>query len=353
LSLASAARTAEISLDDLDYELPRELIAQHPVGERDQSRLMVLDRATGTVAHRRFREFPEFFGAHDLIVANDSAVVPARLYARKQSGGSAELLVLPPTTHSRARVLVRTSKPLRAGQSLVLENGSRVRVAEVERGGRCVLDTTSGSWDALLREVGRVPLPPYIRGGREDSQDRERYQTVYAGSPGSVAAPTAGLHFTTDVLARLRSRGSRFATITLHVGPGTFTPLRCDPGAHVMDGERAVVSPEVVRGIASTRASSGRVTAVGTTAVRSLESAVDPACTGMVREIDAQTSLFIRPGYRFSVCDRILTNFHLPRSTLLCLVMAFAGRELTRYAYETAVRERYRFYSYGDAMLIL
>lgn len=337
----------------LDYELPRELIAQRPLERRDGSRLMVVDRASGSVRHGVFTELPELIGPADLLVANDSRVVPARLLARKASGGAVELLALPPAQGTRLVALAKSSKPLRAGQSLVLENGTSVSISAMGVGGRCTLELHSESWDVTLARVGKVPLPPYIRHGQEEAGDRERYQTVYARDPGSIAAPTAGLHFTNEMLERIRRRGARFATVTLHVGAATFAPIRNDVADHVMGSERARLTAGLASEIEETRRRGGALLAIGTTSIRTLESAADRLRPGYVLPFEGETDLFIRPGFEFRVCDRVLTNFHLPRSTLLCLVMAFSGVDLVRYAYEQAVRERYRFYSYGDAMLIV
>ena len=348
-----ATQTRELNASPLDYDLPRELIAQHPVEPRDRSRLMVVDRADGSVRHLAFTDLPSLVGRGDLLVGNDSRVIAARLQARKTTGGTVELLLLPPATGRRCAALSKSSKRIRPGQSLELEDGTQVRIAAVESGGRCIVDFGDCTAEEMVERVGKVPLPPYIRHGEEGAGDRCAYQTVYARVPGSIAAPTAGLHFTPEVLADVHARGARFRTLTLHVGPGTFAPLRGEPADHVMGAEMACVEPALVREIEETRRGGGRVTAVGTTSVRTLESAADPLAPGRVRTFQGDTDLFIRPGFRFSVCDRVLTNFHLPRSTLLCLVMAFAGEHLIRLAYEQAVRERYRFYSYGDAMLIL
>ncbi|RMD85678.1 MAG: tRNA preQ1(34) S-adenosylmethionine ribosyltransferase-isomerase QueA [Candidatus Dadabacteria bacterium] len=286
------------------------------------------------------------------MVANDSRVVPARLGARKPTGGAVDLLVLPGAEPTRAEALYRSSKPLRENQVLTVCGRPVLRVLKAPARGRCLLETIGTTVVELLEQAGTVPLPPYIvRPAGAGPEDAARYQTIYARAAGSVAAPTAGLHFTSGVLERLRARGIGFATVTLHVGPGTFQPIRSDPEEHQMEAEWCEVSPEVAERIARTRSSGGRVVAVGTTTVRTLESAADEA--GRVRPFAGATRLFIKPGYRFRAVDVLLTNFHLPRSTLLCLVLAFAGCRLTRAAYEAAIAERYRFYSYGDAMLVV
>jgi S-adenosylmethionine:tRNA ribosyltransferase-isomerase len=297
-------------------------------------------------------DLPDLCGPGDLLVANDSLVVPARLIARKESGGKADLLVLPRTGPSFVHALVRSAKPLRQGQRLVLDDGTELLVVDAEAG-RCMLDFGANGATAVLERIGRVPLPPYIRRGEEAPGDRERYQTVYARQPGSVAAPTAGLHITHEMLERLAEQGASFRTLTLHVGPGTFAPVRRDQGRHVMEAESLAVGDGLARAVEATRVGRGRVVAVGTTTVRGLETAADPERPGCLRAFAGETDLFIRPGFQFRVCDVLLTNFHLPRSPLLCLVMAFAGEDLLRDAYEQAVHARYRFYSYGDAMLIV
>jgi S-adenosylmethionine:tRNA ribosyltransferase-isomerase len=347
----AAAASPTLWTGPLEYRLPPELIAQTPPARREDARLMVVDRREARLHHRAFADVADLLRPGDLLVANDSQVVPARLLARKDSGGRVDLLVLPPPRGSRIEALARSSKALRAGASLALDDGSRIEVVAAS-GGRCLLEFGRDPM-AALEHLGRVPLPPYIRAGEEGPGDRERYQTVYAREPGSVAAPTAGLHFTPDILAALERRGVEFRTVTLHVGPGTFTPVRGAADAHVMEAERVYVTPGLAGDVERTRRRGGRLVAVGTTSVRALETAADPARPQHVRPFEGETSLFLRPGRPLRVCDALFTNFHLPHSTLLCLVMAFAGEDLVRRAYEAAVRERYRFYSYGDAMLVV
>ncbi len=334
----------------LDYDLPPELIAQHPCATREDSRLMVLDRLREAIEDRRFRDLPALLRPGDCVVVNDSRVVPARLMARKESGGSVDLLVVPGPDDRLAEALYRSSKPLRVGQVLHVEGAGRLRVAATPSGGRCVVEAVDFGLRATFASAGRLPLPPYI-GRDEEAADRDRYQTVYARVEGSVAAPTAGLHFSPSVIETLRAKQIDFVAITLHVGPGTFVPIRDAPEAHRMEAEWCSVSPEAAAAIERTRRGGGRIVAVGTTTVRALETVADEQ--GRVRPWKGSTSLFIRPGYRFRAVDALVTNFHLPRTTLLCLVMAFAGCERTRRAYERAIERRYRFYSYGDAMLIL
>ncbi len=342
--------------DDFDYELPPELIAQTPLAERDASRLLVLERGTGIIRHSRFRGFPGLVERGDAVVINDSKVIPARLLARRPGGGAAEVLLVARDADGTWRALVRPGARIRAGAHLRLgdpEPGEdRIEVvAAVPGGQRRVRLAGTGGDDAIIARHGRVPLPPYI--AREpDAADRDRYQTVYARAPGSVAAPTAGLHFTPAVLGGLEARGARIVRLTLHVGPGTFRPVTAaEPAHHHMEREAFVLPDDAAHTIMEVRGGGGRIGAVGTTVARTLE-----ACAGQdgaVRPGAGWTTLFIRPGFRFQVVDRLLTNFHLPRSTLLMLVSAFAGREVVLRAYREAIRERYRFYSYGDAMLIL
>jgi len=342
-----AERTA-----DFDYELPPELIAQAPLPARDASRLLVLDRAAGAIQHRTFADFPDFPASGDVVVINDSRVIPARLPARRRGGGAAEVLLVTRDGDGTWRALVRPGARIRPRSRLDLGDGDAVEVIETLEGGqRRVRLVGAGGDEAIIRRRGQVPLPPYIARAPEPA-DRERYQTVYADAPGSVAAPTAGLHFTPATLAKLAERGVAVARLTLHVGPGTFRPVTAhDPAEHRLDPEAYVLPTEAARAIAEARRRGDKVWAVGTTVTRTLEACA--AEDGTVRPGAGWTSLFIRPGHTFRVVDRLLTNFHLPRSTLLMLVSAFAGREVVRRAYEEAIRQKYRFYSYGDAMLIL
>jgi S-adenosylmethionine:tRNA ribosyltransferase-isomerase len=337
---------------DFDYELPQELIAQAPLAERDASRLLVLPRGADSIAHRTFADFPDFPASGDVVVINDSRVIPARLPARRRGGGAAELLLVAREEDGTWRALVRPGARIRPGSRLDLGDGDDVDVlAALEGGQRRVRLVGAGGDEAIIQRHGQVPLPPYITRS-PDAADRERYQTVYADTPGSVAAPTAGLHFTPAILARLAGRGVAVARLTLHVGPGTFQPVTApDPAQHHLDPEAYLLPPETARSIADARGRGGKVWAVGTTVTRTLE--MCGAKDGTVRSGGGWTSLFIRPGHTFRVVDRLLTNFHLPRSTLLMLVSAFAGRERVLDAYREAIRQRYRFYSYGDAMLIL
>lgn len=338
--------------DDFDYVLPRDLIAQAPLLERDASRLLVVERATSAIGHRHFTDIPNLVAPGDVVVVNNSKVIPARLLAWRAGGGAAEVLLVARETNGAWRALVRPGARIRSGARLALEGSDHIEVLAALPGGqRRVRLVGDGGDEAVLARHGKVPLPPYIARQPEE-RDRERYQTVYAQVPGSVAAPTAGLHFTPGILSQLEQRGARVARLTLHVGPGTFRPVTAaDPAHHHMEEEAYVLPPETAGAIAEVRARSGSVWAVGTTVARTLE-----ACTeddGTVRPGAGWTSLFIRPGFAFRVVDRLLTNFHLPRSTLLMLVCAFAGRDRVLAAYREAIAQRYRFYSYGDAMLIL
>jgi S-adenosylmethionine:tRNA ribosyltransferase-isomerase len=341
-----------MKLSDFDYALPEELVAQEPLSPRDASRLLVLP-AAGPAEHRRFVDLERLLDPGDLLVFNDTKVIPARLVGRKPSGGKVELLLCEPLEGGlgrRWRAMGQASKPIRAGTVVELDGlSARVLASEGEGFYEVLLDREGEALEAALERAGRIPLPPYIR--REPGElDRERYQTVWARAPGSAAAPTAGLHFTEGLLARLEARGVRRAAVTLHVGPGTFLPVRGDSiEGHRMHAERYEVGDEAAAAVDACRARGGRVVAVGTTTVRTLESAFDGT---RVAPGTARTSLFVRPGHAFRAVDALVTNFHLPRSTLLMLVCAFAGTARVLAAYREAVRERYRFFSYGDAMLL-
>jgi S-adenosylmethionine:tRNA ribosyltransferase-isomerase len=333
----------ELLLSDFDFELPAELVAQRPLPERTDSRLLRLD-STG-LADLQFRDLPSLLAPGDVLVLNDTRVMKARLLGNKPSGGRIEALVERLLDRRRVLALVRTSHTPKAGQRIDFQ----VAQAEViGRHGDLFELTFDADVQDVLERAGKVPLPPYIEHDA-DGQDEARYQTVYARHPGAVAAPTAGLHLSEALLAQLRGRGVEAVTLTLHVGAGTFQPVRCERIAdHVMHAERFEVPPATARAVNAARLAGRRVVAVGTTALRALESA---ARDGQVLATEAETRLFIRPGYRFQVVDRLVTNFHLPRSTLLMLVSAFAGMEPVRAAYRHAVAQRYRFFSYGDAML--
>lgn len=341
-----------MNIDEFDYRLPPDLVAQAPAETRDGSRLLVLRRAAGQLEDRAFSELRGLLRAGDCIVVNDSRVIPARVLAEDDAGRPVELLFVEPVNDSAWRALVRPGRRCRPGVHL-RAGAVRLRVIAVDPDGTRVIATEHGTIMALLEAHGLPPLPPYIaRHAKPAHEDWERYQTVYAATPGSVAAPTAGLHFTNTMLDGLRAGDIEIHTVTLHVGPATFRPVTASTvEAHRIPGERASVSEATAQAIDHARETGRRVVAVGTTTVRVLESVA--AETGRVRRFDGHADLTIRPGHRFSVVDALLTNFHLPRSSLLLLVAAFAGRERILDAYRHAVAERYRFYSYGDAMLIL
>lgn len=345
-----------MKIADFDYQLPPESIAQQPLAERDASRLLVLERSTGALRHHTFRDLPDLLAPGDLLVVNRSKVFPARLLARRAQGGAAEVLLVRPLGDGRFAALLRPGRRLRPGMTLRVADGFDV---QVEAGGpdadgcrpvRLVTRDGTPPEEAVER-WGHMPLPPYIQ--RPDTPaDRERYQVVYARERGSVAAPTAGLHFTEDLLRRLGQRGIERAELVLHVGPGTFRPVKVDDVAqHRVDAEPYVVPAETSQAVERARARGARVVAVGTTTTRALESAARG--DGRIQAGAGRTDLVITPGFEFRVIDALVTNFHLPRSSLLLLVAALAGRERVLTAYAEALRAGYRFYSYGDAMLVL
>ncbi len=341
--------------EDFDYDLPTGLIAQSPVEPRDSCRLLVVDRASGQLDHRTFSDLPEYLRPGDLLVVNETRVLPARLKgAKDQTGGAVEVLLLRERYEDTWECLVKPGRRLRPGSRVVFGDGllaGLVVDSLPESGGRLIRFTTrEGTFMDAVRVLGEVPLPPYIT---EPLSDPEDYQTVFAREERSAAAPTAGLHFTQGLLDRLRSAGVGVASVELDVGLDTFRSVsEDDPTAHRIHTERYEVSARTAEAVNGTRASGGRVVAVGTTVVRALESAFDDA-EGRVVPAEGPTDLYILPGFRFAVVDALVTNFHTPRSTLMMMVSAFAGRELVMGAYETAVRERYRFLSFGDAMLLL
>jgi S-adenosylmethionine:tRNA ribosyltransferase-isomerase len=348
-----------------DYELPEGQVAQEPSPRREDARLLLLPRARGPVAHRRFAEIPELLSPGDLLVLNDTRVVPARLWGRKTTGGRVELLVLPaesgvsvapgeePTTELR-RCLVRASRRPRPGEEIHLPDGVVASIVEEGEWGEAQVRFQGGPVAVLLERHGQLPLPPYIHRDAEDSRsatDRKRYQTVFAREDGAVAAPTAGLHFDEPMLEALHARGIETAMLTLHVGPGTFRPVAAARAEnHVLPPERFSLGEATASAVRRARRRGGRIVACGTTVVRTLEARADDKAG--VRPGKGECSLFILPGHRFRVVDGILTNFHLPRTTLLMLVCAFAGRRRVLEAYRSAVTAGYRFYSYGDAMLM-
>ncbi len=337
-----------VKRSDFHFDLPPELIAQEALDDRAASRLLVLD-ADGRIADRSFRDLPALLAPGDLLVFNDTRVLPARLHGHKDSGGQVEILVERLQGEHEALAQVRASKPPRPGRRLALEDGSAVEVLGREGEFYRLRFDPAEPLRERLQRIGHMPLPPYIQ--RADrAADRQRYQTVYAREPGAVAAPTAGLHFDQPLLDALAARGVDSASITLHVGAGTFQPVRCDDiREHRMHSEWLNVGAELCTKVARTRAAGGRVVAVGTTVVRALESATED---GRLRPHAGETRIFLFPGRAVTSVDALVTNFHLPESTLLMLVSAFAGRERVLDAYRHAVRERYRFFSYGDAMLV-
>lgn len=340
-------------LHDFDYELPPDLIAQEPAQQRESSRLMTVDRSSGLIDETVFSRIPECFRPGDLLVVNDTRVIPARLIGRKASGGKVEVFLVRRLQQPGEvwNCLIRASKAPKPGTELFLPEGITARV--VERSSEEIWTVDFAPQDEFaerLERAGEMPLPPYIRRGAREG-DRERYQTVFAVSKGAVAAPTAGLHFTRELLDEVRSRGVETAFLTLHVGLGTFLPVRSeDLSRHRMHAERYIIPEETAAAIRECRKRGGRVVALGTTTTRALEQAGGD--DGTVASGEGEADIFICPGYRFKVVDAMITNFHLPKSTLLMLVSAFAGKELLFRAYEDAIRRRFRFYSYGDAMFI-
>ena len=350
----------DLKTKDFWYDLPEELIAQHPSEVRDMARLMTVDRKTGGIGHHIFHDIADMLNPRDVMVINDSKVIPARLYGTKVSEGHAhvEVVLLRQRSLDHWEALVNPGRRLKPGTSIVLgesENGEPLLTAEITEileGGNRMLefsyDHSKYTIYDILDKIGNMPLPPYIT---EKLEDKSRYQTVYAREEGSAAAPTAGLHFTPELLDRIREKGVAIAPVMLHVGLGTFRPVKEDAiGDHLMHSEFFSVSEESARVINERRAAGGRIVAVGTTSCRTLESASDD--NGIVHPMQADTGIFIYPGYRFKAVDALITNFHLPESTLLMLVSAFSSREIMLRAYEEAVRERYKFFSFGDAMFI-
>ena len=333
---------------DFDYHLPESSIAQTPVEPRDSSRLLVLHRDTGVMEHRSFRDVSDYLRAGDLLVLNQTRVIPARIYARKETGGRVEILLLRRRDELTWEALIG-GKGLRVGKLMRVKEGPEAKILEILEGSERLI-RFSEPIEPYFSKVGNVPLPPYIH---EKLNDPERYQTVYAKEPGSAAAPTAGLHFTPRLLDELQATGVKIVYVTLHVGLDTFAPVNEEsPEEHKIHSEWCELSQETADLINQTRRSGGRVIAVGTTSVRTLESAANVARDAISPYV-GPTSLFILPGYQFKVVDAMITNFHLPKSTLLMLVSAFAGREKILETYQIAIRAGYRFYSFGDAMLIL
>jgi len=337
---------------DFYYDLPPELIAQTPLERRDSSRLMLLNKETGEIEHRHFYELPQFLRPGDCLVLNDSRVLPARLLGRRDpSGGAVEVLLLVDKGEKRWECLVRPGRKLHPGQKVIFGDGSLLTaeiLEELPGGNRIVEFHYEGIFLEILEQLGKMPLPPYIKA---ELQDGERYQTVYSKEVGSAAAPTAGLHFTKELLKEIEDMGVKLCYVTLHVGLGTFRPVKEeDPTDHEMHSEYCMISQQVADTINETKRNGGRVICVGTTSCRTIESWA--AEDGTLKESAGWTNIYIYPGYRFKVLDCLVTNFHLPESTLIMLVSALAGREHVLSAYAKAVEERYRFFSFGDAMFI-
>jgi S-adenosylmethionine:tRNA ribosyltransferase-isomerase len=337
---------------DYDYELPEERIAQRAVEPRDASRLLVVDRRDGSMSHRTFRDIAELMPAGDVMVVNTTKVFRARLLGRRESGGPAEILLLRPLNEDHYEAMIHPGGKLRPGRFVTIAPDFRVEIVDTTpRRTRIVRLHTPGDVAGTIEQYGHVPLPPYIE-RPDEAADASRYQTVYADQPGSVAAPTAGLHFTPDLLATLQGRGVELAHVLLHVGAGTFRPVSDDdPAQHVMHEEWCEVSEEAATRLNAVRARGHKIWVIGTTGVRTLETATD--ASGVVHPFRGETNIFLRPPYQFRGVDHLITNFHLPKSTLIMLVAAFAGYDLTMHAYKTAVDEQYRFYSYGDAMCLV
>ena len=339
-----------MNISDFDYFLPEEQIAQVPADPRDSSRMMVLSPKTQTIEHRHFYQLDEYLMDGDVLIFNDTRVIPARLIGvRQPTGGKAEVFLLRQLERDRWEVLVKPGKKMRVGSVIAFGHELSCEVlAHTDFGGRIVKFSYEGIFEEILDRLGTMPLPPYIH---ETLEDPERYQTIYSREKGSAAAPTAGLHFTESLMDRLRKKGVHLGFVTLHVGLGTFRPVQVDEiEDHVMHSEFYSIPTETADLIRMAKQEGRRVVAVGTTSIRTLESAaVDH---GMIEEKRGQTNIFIYPGYQFKIVDAVITNFHLPKSTLIMLVSAFAGREFTLQAYRTAVEENYRFFSFGDAMLI-
>lgn len=335
---------------DFWYNLPEELIAQTPLQQRDASRLLVLNKQTGEIAHRHFFDLTEYLNPGDCLVMNDSRVLPARLLGHRPTGGAAELLLLKDLGDNKWECLAKPGRKLQEGQEVIFGNGELRAVVRsvLEDGNRVVEFFYQGIFLEVLEALGKMPLPPYIKA---ELQDQERYQTVYSREIGSAAAPTAGLHFTEELLNEVRGKGVKTAFVTLHVGLGTFRPVKADEiSQHHMHSELCMISEETAEMLNETKKGGGRIICVGTTSCRTLESLVNE--DGSFSARSKWTDIFIYPGYRFKAMDGLVTNFHLPESTLVMLVSAFAGRENVLHAYEKAVRERYRFFSFGDAMYI-
>ncbi len=340
-----------MKVSDFDFELPEELIAQHPLEKRDSSRLMVLDKKTGSIEHRSFHDVIEYLNEGDTLVLNNTRVMPARLIGEKEeTGGKIEFLLLKRIEGDKWECLAKPGKRAKIGQSFTFGEGKlKCKVVDIiEEGNRIIEFSYDGIFEQVLDELGEMPLPPYIT---EKLDDKERYQTVYSKEKGSAAAPTAGLHFTNELLEQIKAKGVNIAYVTLHVGLGTFRPVKVeDINEHVMHSEYYHLDKENADLINETKKRGNKIIAVGTTSTRTLETIGDE--NGFVREQSGWTDIFIYPGYKYKVIDELITNFHLPESTLIMLVSALAGKENVMNAYNTAVKEKYRFFSFGDSMII-
>jgi len=340
-----------LQVTDFDYDLPKELIAQHPMEKRDECRLMVLDKETGAIEHKKFKDILDYFKTGDCLVLNDTRVLPARLMGVKEvSGGKMEFLLLKRIDKNKWETLVKPGKKAGIGTRFVFGNGElKAQVISIEaEGNRIVEFEYEGIFEEVLDRLGQMPLPPYIT---EKLDDKEQYQTVYSKEKGSAAAPTAGLHFTNELLEKIRIKGVKIAFLTLHVGLGTFRPVKVDKiEDHHMHSEFYMLSKESADTINDAKAKGGRVISVGTTSTRTIETIADDK--GLLKEQTGWTEIFIFPGYKYKVVDALITNFHLPESTLLMLVSALSSRDKIMSAYEVAVKEKYRFFSFGDAMFI-
>ena len=340
-----------MDVKEFDYDLPETLIAQVPIAKRDESRLMVLNRKTKTIEHRIFKNILEYLKPGDCLVRNNTKVIPARIYGKKETGANVEFLLLNNIEGDLWESIVRPGNKLHVGTKVIFGDGLLTAdILEVMEGGtRKVKFHYTGIFNEILDQIGLMPLPPYIH---EELKEKERYQTVYAKYQGSAAAPTAGLHFTEELLEKIKEKGVEIANVTLHVGIGTFRPVKVDKiEEHHMHSEHFYIKPEDAQKINQTKQNGGRIISVGTTSCRVLESIADEK--GFVKAVEGDTSIFIYPGYSFKCIDSLITNFHLPESTLLMLVSALAGKDFIMEAYQEAVKEKYRFFSFGDAMLIL
>lgn len=341
-----------MKVSDFNYELPKELIAQHPYDKRDEARLMVLDKKKQSIEHKVFKDVVDYLNPGDCLVINNTKVIPARLYGKKDTGANVEFLLLKRIENDTWEAMVRPGNKLKVGSKVIFGNGIlKATILEVLDGGnRKVQFEYEGIFNEILDKVGLMPLPPYIT--EATKEDNKKYQTVYAKYDGSAAAPTAGLHFTEELLEKIKAKGIEVATVTLHVGIGTFRPVKVENvEEHEMHSEHYYIKKEEAEKVNKAKKTGHKVIAVGTTSCRVLESVSDE--NGMIKEIEDDTSIFIYPGYKFKCIDSLITNFHLPESTLIMLVSSLAGREFILRAYNEAVKEKYKFFSFGDAMLIL